>query len=437
MRHKLHPQSEDHQYTVLVCIIIMFLALALTACANKAWYQSYGFDSREDVISIASVPVLIDALGDQDPSVRKKTARALEEIGSDAKDAVPALTEVLKDNDFNVRQAAADALEAIELMGISGKDDEAKRKVRLLVNTTRLEIDNWMIRLEAVNRLADLGHEAADALPELISIIEDRSDWRDHYYNQVLKGAVIALGNIGPEARAANPALIKLMDNKDYEIRLEVVKALGKIGPGTDTAVREALIEAVHGDPELIGVRDAFASMLPSSQKDLAYTNMHFGDPDSDVRKEAAAVLGRFEADAVAAVPALLEATMTDINADVRRQAALSLSKIQPGGGAAMIAFDKALTEKEAPMTRAAAVFELRNAMPEYRESWMPRLLLCLDDVDEGVRLNAVKTLGEFKIVNKNVYKALRRLALEDKSLTVKAEAGRTLNYLKSVHPAD
>ena len=420
MRHQTDRKVEQKKFIVLLCMILTIaLSPALTACATKAWYKSYGFDSREDINTIASVPVLIDALGDHNPKVRMEVANTLAQIGPDAKDAVPALIEVLKDNDFNVRQAAADALDAIELKKQSLADEAEIKKIRLLVNTTRLESKNRIIQKEALDQLADIGHEAVV------------------YYNPVLKGAVVVLGNIGPEARVATPALIKLMDNKDFAVRIEVVKALGKIGPGTDSALIEALIQAVRGDPELIVLRDNFAKLLPSSYKYLAYKGITYGDPDCDVRREAAASLGRFGTDAVAAVPALLDATLTDINENVKRQAAFSLCRIQPGSGAAMIALEKAINDKDGPFTREAALLELRNVPQEYRTSWLPRILYALDDIEEDVRLNAVKTLAEYRIGNETVCKALRRLALEDKSLTVKAEAQKTLNYLKDVQPAE
>lgn len=439
MHHITDRKFNKHNRLMLICMITaMALPLALTACGGKAWYKAYGFDSREDIKTIASVPVLIDALGDQNPKVRKAAVAALDAIGPDARDAVPALIEVLKDDDFNVRQAAADALENIQLKTKAIVADEAEIKnVRLLVNTTRLESGDWMIQTAALNKLAEMGSEAVIALPELIRIIEDRSDWRDQFYNQVLKGAVTVLGNIGPEARAATPALINLMDNKDYAVRMEVVKALDKIGPGTDSALIEALIQAVRGKPELIALRDSFAKILPSSYEYLAYRGITYGDQDCDVRREAAASLGRFGADAVAAVPALLDATLTDINDNVKRQAAISLCRIQPGSGAAMIALEKAINDKQGTFTRETALLELRNIPLEYRASWVPRILYCLDDIEEGVRLNAVKTLAEYNVASEAVCKALRRLALEDKSMTVKKEAQKTLNYLKNVQPAE
>ncbi len=422
--------------------IILFVPLMLSSCAawqtvkniagtGTPWYKAYGFESEKEMLTIASVPVLIDALGDQRPEVRVEAAGVLAEIGPDAKDAVPALIEVAGDEDFAVRQAAADALEIIELKSKSvffEEEKEQKNKIKLVVYTVRLESPDWMVKREAVNQLAAMGKVAAPAVPDLIRVLEDRSDWYRHY-NEVLRGAATALGNIGPAAQPATPALIELMENKDYDVRLEVVKALGKIGPSTDSAIIGALVDAVHGDPDFMDVRHSLAGLLPSSWEYMAYKGILYGDPDFDVRREAAASLGGFEAAAVSAVPALLDATLTDIDFDVRRESAQSLYRIEPRGEAVLIVLDRTIEDKK-PAVREAAMKQLIDIRPDVRESWVPRILVHLDDIDEGVRMNAVKALAEYKITNDMVYKALKRVALEDKSLKVKNEAVKTMFLL-------
>jgi len=442
MRQKLDQINS----TWLAAIITILIPLVLASCATNPlqkiydiarptnpWYRAYGFNSQEEVLTIASIPVLIDALGDQKPEVRVKVAESLTIIGADARDAVPALIEVISDDDYDVRVAVADALEEIALKLEPTLDDEIVETnlIKRLVNTVRLVSKDWMVKREAVNQLAELGEDAAEAVPDLIRVIEDRSDWHSRY-NEILKGAATALGNIGPEAQPADPALIKMMENKDFDVRLEVVKALGKIGPKSDMAVIETLILALRGDPEFTEGRHAYARILPEKFKHLAYVGMFYGDPDFDIRREAAISLEKFEADAIFAVPALLDAVLMDIDFDVRHHSMLALCKIEPGGDSALIALDKALEDREGPINRETAVDELRHAPPEVREEWLPRIVACLDDIEEGVRFNAVRTLAEYNIGNEMVCKALNRVALEDKSLKVKKEAVKTLSVLKS-----
>ncbi|MFP4446969.1 MAG: sister chromatid cohesion protein PDS5, partial [Desulfosudaceae bacterium] len=329
-------------------------------------------------------------------------------IGPDARDAIPALMEATNDNRYQVRQAAADALEAIALtVVVDGKTlpreeielDEEEQAIAVRVAATRLESKDWMTRRDAANRLAEMGDTAAPAVPALILALSDDSDWYDHY-NEVRRAAATALGNIGFEARAANPALIEALDNRDYAVRLAVVKALGKIGPKSASNVIEALTTAV-------------------------------ADPDFDVRREAAVSLGSFEECAIPALPVLVTATMTDMDQDVRREAVESICRIEPGTENSLCALGVALKDED-PDLRNEALIALRRAKnPAARKAMLPEVLKRLDDVDENVRMNAVKTLSEFDIGTGQVCNALERLANEDKSLEVKKKAAETLLELK------
>ncbi|MEW6079140.1 MAG: HEAT repeat domain-containing protein [Thermodesulfobacteriota bacterium] len=422
--------------TILAGVIFLSVPLALASCAylpwhqSEPWYTAYDIDSEDDLLTIASVPSLVKALENQDPEIRLEALKALTAIGVDARDAVPDLMKagVSKEEDVNVRLAVADALEAVALTGENIEDNEENRKIRLVVQTIRLESSDWLVQREAVNQFVDLGKDAMPGLPALVRVIEDQSN-RHAHYDEIRCGAVRAIGNIGPDARTATPALIRLMNSKDFQVRTEVVKAMEKIGPPEDKAIQETLIQVLNGNPELIVFRDGLAAVLPSNSKQMAYKGTIYGDPDFDVRLAAAEALGNFGPPAVAAVPALLDASLKDIDYDVRRQAVVALCKIQPDGDAAMQALDTALSDKKAT-AREAAVLALRKVRPENRESWLPKIIACLDDTDEAVRFGAVKTLSEYKIRSDKVFQALHRVALEDKSLKVKQEAVNALHAM-------
>jgi HEAT repeat protein len=66
-----------------------------------------------------AVPHLIRTIQDPDPSVRKRSAFALEQIGPDAEAAIPALERALLDTDADVRSWAKDALEVIRVKNTS------------------------------------------------------------------------------------------------------------------------------------------------------------------------------------------------------------------------------------------------------------------------------------------------------------------------------
>ncbi len=388
-------------------LMALWLILLMTAC-SAPWYKDYNINTKADLERLAAVPALIQAMEDESSEVRLKAVRALQAIGPDARDAIPALQEATNDEDYEVRQAAADALEDIALtVTVEGETltrddmelDEEEQDIAVNVFATRLESKNWITRRNAAYELAEMGPVAAPAVPALIMALSDDSDWRDHY-NQVRRGAARALGNIGFAARAANPILIETLENRDYNVRLETVKALGKIGPKSSEEVVAALTSVLD-------------------------------DPDLEIRREAAAALGSFEECALSSLPLLITAIMTDTDKDVRRAAIGSVCRIEPDAEQSLCALAQALEHKD-PNIRNDALVALRKTKdPEVKKLILPEILLRLDDVDKQVRLNAVKTLAEYEIGSDRVCNALERLANEDKSLEIKKEATETLIDLK------
>jgi HEAT repeat protein len=66
-------------------------------------------DEKEVVL-----PVLIEALKDENTSVRRDAARSLGHFGSEAREAAPALRMLLPDKEPSVRKAAGEALKQID-----------------------------------------------------------------------------------------------------------------------------------------------------------------------------------------------------------------------------------------------------------------------------------------------------------------------------------
>lgn len=394
--------------TMALPLMALLLIPLMTAC-SAPWYKDYNINTKADLERLAAVPGLIQALEeDESSAVRLKAVRALQDIGPDARDAIPALEEATNDKDYQVRQAAADALEDVALtVTVEGETltreemelDEEEKDIAVKVFATRLESKNWITRRNAAYELAEMGSVAAPAVPALIMALSDDSDWHDHY-NQVRRAAARALGNIGFASRAANPILIETLENRDYNVRLEAVKALGKIGPKSSPEVVEALSGALD-------------------------------DPDLEIRREAAAALGSFEECAISSLSLLITAIMTDSDKDVRRAAIGSVCRIEPDAEQSLCALAQALEHKD-PNIRNDALVALRKTKdPEVKNLILPEILLRLDDVDKQVRLNAVKTLAEYEIGSELVCNALERLANEDKSLEIKKEATETLIDLK------
>ncbi len=377
----------------LIALGMGVLLLIITACAAP-WYQAYGIDAAEDLEKLSAVPSLRLALKSQNSDVREKAAIILGEIGPDARDSVPDLVVALDDETYKVRQAVADTLDEIDPVGPEYKG------IPVLVEITRLNAKSRMRRFQAADSLARMGPEAAPAVPALILAMRDDADW-DARYNEVRRAAARALGEIGFAARAANPALIKTLESEDYALRLEVAKALGKIGPKQSPDVIQSLTEALD-------------------------------DPDFDVRREAVVALGNFETQAQCSLPQLVTTSLSDPDYDVRREAVKSICRISSESNSSVCALVQALDDDDLEV-RKEAIIGLRQATPQTRRQLLPEVIKSLNDVDESIRLNAVKTLAAFGIGDTPVCNALDRVAHEDQSIDVRVEAAETLYELKKI----
>lgn len=132
--------------------------------------------------------------------------------------------------------------------------------------------------------------------------------------NEVRSAAAYALGEIGHDAWAAEPAFIEALKSKDKNVCLAAALNLGKIGPDADAAVT-ALTEALKHN-------------------------------ERDVRIAAALSLSDIGPDAVAAIPSLIEALKDKVNL-VRSMAARALGEIGFGGRGVVQALIEALEDDE------------------------------------------------------------------------------------------
>jgi len=174
------------------------------------------------------------------------------------------------------------------------------------------------VRWTAADILGQIGPDAADATPALGQALADDDPL-------VRRVAAESLGKIGPPASAAVPALAAMLQSED---RIYAVKALIRF----KTAARDAApaLIAVLKDPspevrwnacEALGDMQAKAAV--SALQDL------LADPEDRVREHAAEALGEIGPDAAAAVPALRR-LLADPDAGVREEAIKALKRIDP-----------------------------------------------------------------------------------------------------------
>lgn len=213
-----------------------------------------------------AVPLLIHFLKDEDPLLRVRAAACLCSIGPGAKAAVPALIEALKDNtpppplEASIRDCA--------IMAFGEIGPAANAAVPALFEL--IKQDAPRIQSMAFRSLGRIGAGDKRVVPTLILLLKSKES---------VGGAAFALGLIGPDhAKEAIPVLIQALD-LSHPSRKSVILALGEMGPEAKAVV-----------PILI--------QIVKEKKD---------DDDTDLRSCAAYSLGKMGPAAKEAIPVLTE----------------------------------------------------------------------------------------------------------------------------------
>jgi len=201
---------------------------------------------------------MVDALKDSDPTVRAAVAESFGRIGDEAKVAVPGLKTLLKDMDASVRLAGTFALGRVgpegasavpELMAVLASDmDTAVRKeaarafsllgldakagVPALAKALR-EDKSEEVRQQAATALGKMRGETRDAVAAMIDAMKNDKD------KTVRVFVIHALGDsLGDGLRGyVKDFADQLIKDPEADVRLALVQELGQLGP----AAKEAL----------------------------------------------------------------------------------------------------------------------------------------------------------------------------------------------------
>lgn len=184
-----------------------------------------------------AVPALKEILKDEKVSIRRRAAESLGQIGLKAEPAAHVLAALTNDADLGVRRAAAWALLEI------GQEIQAAVPVlaqELKRDKDMKDSDDWRIRRAAAQKLEGLGVKARSAAPALAGAMEND----DYLVSQCASRALLAMG---PDAKAAVPTLIWIVTREltpaneiknSYMSRPDVAATiLGQIGPAAKDAL--------------------------------------------------------------------------------------------------------------------------------------------------------------------------------------------------------
>lgn len=305
-----------------------------------------------------AVPTLLDMLRrDQSQDVYSEVMGVLWRIGPEPGRGFDELAAAMKHPDASVRTSAAFALGYWRPHWLLMRLEVYRQRFRrtAVVLAAGLKDDDHLTRwMAAVGVMRFARPLTAEVVPELVAALEDKDDW-------IRLHAVYALSRIGPEAKAAVPALVGVLrprpqrpgasdEEQDIargmQIRTQTAAslALGKIGP---PAV-EALVEVLRREEDKNAAEYAAWALGDIGPASVPHLLALMRDAEARTRLRALGVLGRRVPGDAAATEALL-AALKDEDAEVRRSAA---SKF----------WDRQLAPAVPPLTEA-----LRDADDEVR----------------------------------------------------------------------
>jgi len=321
---------------------------------------------------------LVLALQDEDVWVRRRAAKALGTAGQIAEVAGPALAAALKDKDTEVRWRAADAL--------SSWSRAAGNPQIIAALAEALSDEDWTVRQRAAWALAHIGRGAKAAVPALARLLLTPSlGNRDD--------AAITLGRIGPDAAVAMPALVLVLEGKDTRGHFRALGAVAGIGPAARAAVPSVVAILKAGEShERIAAAEALGAIGPVDETVAAALVAALADSNVAVCRAAAAALVKAGFKGKELVPVLVE-EMNARTESVRRQAAETLCGLNPAAkDAAVAGLVKIVQSDDAPgrweAVRVLARFGRADAA-------IPALRLALESKDPAVRRQATYFLDE------------------------------------------
>ena len=160
-----------------------------------------------------AVPLLIAATKDPAHMVKEQAVLAVGKFGDLGKVALPGLQEMAMRDGSTVRTHAV-----LSMWRLSQDAQLVLPVLKKLIHEGGLELDPP----ETVQiLLAEMGPAAEPVVPDLVQVLEQDGSSRTY--------AAAALGKLGGSARSALPALRKLLDHPQEDVRMTAQEAISAI----------------------------------------------------------------------------------------------------------------------------------------------------------------------------------------------------------------
>ncbi|MGZ7033448.1 MAG: HEAT repeat domain-containing protein, partial [Thermoanaerobaculia bacterium] len=375
-----------------------------------------------------AVAPLIDALSDQDASVRAAAASGLWSSSEVAKPAIPALRKALADPATEVVIRAAGALIAMdeepssmaeELRGVlrRGGDTDRFMAARALIgidpgdrlagpiidyvrrNAASDRHDNFESGAKALHRLAET--QDRKIIPPLMSALGSDP--------QVTNVVLETLGDLRPRPDRWVDTLLDNLNSSSPEVRDTAVELLGKQTAAADVKAWALPVSRLVNEKEKRVRDEAIRSLMNAHGLALAaigpVVQAVKSEPDAEVRARAAEAVGEiadasFAIDTAAkaaaakdALPVLTAAVQNDASTEVRDKALRAIDKLQLDASTVVdILANAALTQKDRNL-RLNALQLLQNRGKEAAPV-EAKIAPLKNDPDELIRRVAEAALG-------------------------------------------
>jgi HEAT repeat protein len=297
----------------------------------------------------ALVNVFLKALlEDKVEDVRAGVAEAFRRMKQKPKAAIPAFLKALKDSNCRVRTGAACCVAETVKVGVAAP---------AILEALKGFQDTGTLLIQPAEALAAMGDPA---VPFLVKALSDKD-------KVVREGAVMALGYVkrgSPAVIRAIPAIIKLLRDKESDVRFSACGTVWMLGEAASGAVPD-LIHLLDDEDPYVRSWAAFAlsEIGPAAAQAVPRLIKALKDKDRAMRRYAADVLAAIGHAAKAAVPALIEALKDE---DLRRSAISALGAIGPDAKSAIPALQELQGPDEDLNFRVSVSIQwiLRRPMP-------------------------------------------------------------------------
>lgn len=317
---------------------------------------------------------------------------------------------------FRVRSVTAGLLAACLLWVGSGSSLNAAepRKPNLIPLLEGLKSGDKTERREASYRLSQLGADAKAAVPDLIKALEDSED-------QVWFNSITALARIGPAATEAIPALLRQLERSHSgryreQVWYRAAFALGSVG----RAALPELIKALESEHPHVrsGAAKAISWIGADATEAIPLLAKNLADAEANVREQSAEALGKI---GPTALPRLKESLRND-QAPVRAGAALALQWLGEPARVANPDLAAALTAETDDSTKARFIQTLSRLKFEPAE-FLNLIVPLLNSDSEPVRQEAANALILMEPAATTSVPVLRKLVAANDPATIRSAA--------------